>query len=54
MKHTPNTTYEKVCLVILMAVDQWRSYLVGNGFIIRTDQHSLVHLDDQCHTTPWQ
>lgn len=37
-----------------MAVDHWRSYLVGNEFIIRTDQRSLVHLDDQRLTTPWQ
>lgn len=37
-----------------MAVDQWRSYLQLSEFIIKTDQQSLVHLDDQRLTTPWQ
>lgn len=53
-RHLGLSTNEKECLVILMAVDHWRSYLVGNDFIIRTDQRSLVHLDDQRLTTPWQ
>lgn len=48
------STYEKECLAILMAVEQWRAYLHHNEFIIRTDQRSLVHLDDHRLTTPWQ
>jgi hypothetical protein len=30
------STYEKEFLVVLMAVDKWRSYLHKNPFIIRT------------------
>jgi hypothetical protein len=37
-----------------MVVDQLRSYLIGNEFIIRTDHRSLVHLDDQRLITLWQ
>ncbi|VAI85336.1 unnamed protein product [Triticum turgidum subsp. durum] len=48
------STYEKECMVILMAVDQWRPYLHTDEFIIRTDQRSLTHLDDQHLSTPWQ
>lgn len=41
-------------MVILMAIEQWRPYLHNEEFIIRTDQRSLVHLDDQYLSTPWQ
>jgi hypothetical protein len=53
-RHLGLSTYEKKCLAILMAVDHWRSYLLGGEFIIRTDQRSLVDLDDQRMTTQWQ
>ncbi|WVZ74581.1 LOW QUALITY PROTEIN: hypothetical protein U9M48_022746 [Paspalum notatum var. saurae] len=46
--------YEKECLAILLAVEQWRSYLLHGEFIIKTDQRSLVHLGDQRLHTPWQ
>ena len=52
-RHRGLSTYEKECLAILMAVDKWRSYLQHAEFIIRTDQKSLVHLDDKRLTTPW-
>lgn len=48
------STYEKECLAILMAVDRWRSYLMQTEFVIRTDQQSLAHLNDQRLSTPWQ
>lgn len=48
------STYEKECLAILMAVEQWRPYLHNGEFLIRTDQRSLVHLDAQHLSTPWQ
>jgi hypothetical protein len=48
------STYEKECLAVLMAIDQWRPYLQNKEFVIRTDQQSLVHLDDQRLTTQWQ
>jgi hypothetical protein len=48
------STYEKECLAILMAIDQWRSYLQHSEFIIKTDQRSLTHLEEQRVTIPWQ
>jgi len=48
------SSYEKECLAILMAVDQWRSYLQHSKFIIKTYQSSLTHFEDQRVTTPWQ
>lgn len=48
------STYEKKCLAVLMAIEQWRPYLQHREFIIHTDQRSLVHLDDQRLTTVWQ
>ncbi|KAM0929344.1 hypothetical protein ACQ4PT_001454 [Festuca glaucescens] len=53
-RHLGLSTYEKECLAILMAVDKWRSYLQHGEFIIRTDQRSLMHLDDKRLTTSWQ
>jgi hypothetical protein len=38
--------YEKEFLVVLMAVDKWRSYLIRKPFIIRTYHQSLCHLQD--------
>lgn len=48
------STYEKECMAILLAVDRWRPYLLHSEFVIKTDQQSLIHLDDQHLTTPWQ
>ena len=31
------STYEKECLAILMAIEQWRPYLQHQEFVIRTD-----------------
>jgi len=53
-KNQTLSTYEKECLAILLAVDHWRAYLQHSEFTIKTDQRSLVHLDDQRLTTPWQ
>jgi hypothetical protein len=46
--------YEKECLAILFAVDHWRSYLQHGEFIIKTNQQSIIHLDDQGLSTRWQ
>jgi len=46
--------YEKEYLAILIAVEQWRSYLQLAEFIIYTDQKSLTHLNDQRLSTSWQ
>lgn len=46
--------YEKEYFAILFVVDQWRSYIQHDEFIIKTDQKSLIRLDDQRLSTPWQ
>jgi hypothetical protein len=48
------STYEKEYMAILLVVEQWRSYLQHNEFIICTDHASLAHLTDQRLHTPWQ
>jgi hypothetical protein len=48
------STYEKEYLAILVAVDQWRHYLLQGKFYIHTDQHSLIHLNEQRLHTLWQ
>lgn len=48
------STYEKEYLAILVAVEQWRSYLQLAEFIIYTDQKALIHLNDQRLHTVWQ
>lgn len=48
------STYEKEYLAILLAIEQWRSYLLHAEFIIFTDQKSLIHLNEQRLNTPWQ
>jgi len=48
------SVYEKEYLAILLAVQQWRSYLQIGEFIIKTDHQSLTHLVDQRLHTKWQ
>jgi hypothetical protein len=48
------SVYEKEYLAILLAVQQWRSYLQMGEFLIRTDHQSLTHLTDQRLHTEWQ
>jgi hypothetical protein len=48
------STYEKEALAIIMAVDHWRPYLQPAEFIVHTDQKSLIHLEEQRISTPWQ
>jgi hypothetical protein len=50
-KNQALTTYEKECLALVMAVDKWRSYLLGKEFILRTDYRSLLHLTEQSFTS---
>lgn len=40
------STYEKESLAILLAVEQWKAYLLRAEFIVNTDQRSLTHLTD--------
>jgi hypothetical protein len=48
------STYEKEFLAVLLALDKWRSYLLRNPFVIRTNHQSLCHLQDQTLTTKLQ
>ena len=41
-------------MAILMALEQWHSYLQHAEFQIVTDHHSLVQLTEQRLHTPWQ
>ena len=47
------STYDKKFLAILVAVEQWRSYLQHSEFTIYTDQRSLIHITDQRLQTQW-
>jgi hypothetical protein len=48
------SAYEKEYLAILLAVDQWHSYLQHTEFVIYTDHRSLSHLNEQRLHTQWQ
>jgi hypothetical protein len=48
------STYEKEFLVVLMAIDKWRSYLARQPFLSVTDHKSLCYLQDQSLSTKMQ
>jgi hypothetical protein len=48
------STYEKEYVAILLAVEQWRSYLQLREFHIYIDQKSQIHLNEQRLHTSWQ
>lgn len=46
------SAYEKEYLAILLAVEQWRHYLLQSEFVIHTDHRSLTHLNEQVAWLP--
>ena len=48
------STYEKEFLALITVLKKWRTYLVGNAFVIKTDQQSLKYLLHQRIGTPIQ
>jgi hypothetical protein len=48
------STYEKECMAILVVVQQWRSYLQQEEFIIYTYHKSLSQLNEHRLHTVWQ
>lgn len=48
------TVYGKEYLALLIAVDQWRHYLLQAEFVIHTDHQSLTHLNEHRLHTAWQ
>jgi hypothetical protein len=53
-RNLARSTYEKEMMALISAIQKWRPYLLGNKFIIRTDQKSLRYLLDQTITTEAQ
>jgi hypothetical protein len=48
------STYEKEYIAILLAVEQWRSYLQLGKFVIATNHRSMSYLNEQRLHTHWQ
>lgn len=44
LRHQTLSVYDKELLALVMAVNKWNQYLIGNTFIVKTDQKALNFL----------
>ena len=52
-RHQVLSTYEKELMVVVLAVERWRPYLLRRHFIIKTDHFSLNYILEEKITTPF-
>jgi len=48
------STYENDLFSLVMAIQKWHPYLLGQSFVVWTDQHNLKFLLEQKVGTPFQ
>lgn len=53
-KNLAKSAYERELMVVALAIQHWRPYLMGQHFTVTTDQKSLKQLWQQKITTPDQ
>ena len=51
-RHKSMSVYEKEMLALVLAIQKWRTYLLGKHFKVLTDHHSLKFLFQRKITTP--
>jgi len=53
-RNLAKSSYEREIMALVLSVQHWRAYLLGNKFVVFTDQKSLKFLLHQRITTPDQ